>query len=293
MNFLSIKYFLTTCNELSFTKAANSLYITQQTLSSNIQNLEKELGVKLFIRNTPLKLTYEGEVFYKYAKKFEILSRSLEDEFSDINKENKGLLKIGSAHTRGKILLPNITFEFKKIYPNVKIEIIESDNDDLEKMLLLNEIDIAIYNPKKPNKNIKYIDYYTEEIVFVISKTLISKKDFSFDKFKTIPLLLNNKDDIAGRISNIYLENYKNLNICASSNNIETLLDMALKNLGGCFSPNLLVKNILTKKDMENLNIFKLDEKAVYNIYFGILENRYYPKYFYEFINIAQNIIKL
>ena len=71
MNFLSMDYFLMTAEKRSFTKAADALHITQQTLSTHIANLEQELDCKLFVRHVPLELTYAGEIFWQYAADFQ------------------------------------------------------------------------------------------------------------------------------------------------------------------------------------------------------------------------------
>ena len=68
MNLSSMEYFAVLARERSFTKAAEKLYITQQSLSSHIASLEKELGCQLLIRHIPLELTYAGEVFLRYAE---------------------------------------------------------------------------------------------------------------------------------------------------------------------------------------------------------------------------------
>ena len=60
MNFLSMKYFLMLAEERSFTKAAERLHITQQTLSAHVAALERETGAKLFVRHVPLELTDSG-----------------------------------------------------------------------------------------------------------------------------------------------------------------------------------------------------------------------------------------
>ena len=63
MNFLSMDYFVTLAQERNFTRAAEKLHITQQTLSAHIAVLEKEAGSPLFLRRVPLELTYAGKVF--------------------------------------------------------------------------------------------------------------------------------------------------------------------------------------------------------------------------------------
>ena len=63
MNFLSMDYFLMTAEKRRFTKAADALHITQQTLSTHIANLEQELDCKLFVRHVPLELTLPERSF--------------------------------------------------------------------------------------------------------------------------------------------------------------------------------------------------------------------------------------
>lgn len=70
MNFQSMTYFLTLVEERNFTRAAERLHVTQQTLSGHIAAVEREVGMKLFIRHVPLELTDGGEAFYRYARIF-------------------------------------------------------------------------------------------------------------------------------------------------------------------------------------------------------------------------------
>jgi DNA-binding transcriptional LysR family regulator len=133
MNFLTIRYFLALNRERNFTRAAESLYITQQTLSAHIAALEKELGSLLFERTTPLKLTYAGHSFLKYAVHFDRLNSSLKDEFDDLRNNRRGLLRVGIATTRAKILIPNIMLLFHKEYPDIELQLVEAINDDLPK----------------------------------------------------------------------------------------------------------------------------------------------------------------
>ena len=68
MNFHSLDYFLVLAREKNFTHAAEALHITQQSLSSHIANLERELNCTLLVRRTPLELTYAGRTFLRYAE---------------------------------------------------------------------------------------------------------------------------------------------------------------------------------------------------------------------------------
>ena len=68
INFLNLEYFLVAAEELNFTRAAKRLYISQQSLSNHISNLEKEFDVVLFNRTSPLTLTYAGQALKTRAR---------------------------------------------------------------------------------------------------------------------------------------------------------------------------------------------------------------------------------
>lgn len=100
MNFHSLDYFLVLAREKNFTRAAEALHITQQSLSSHIAGLEKELGCTLLVRRTPLELTYAGRTFLRYAESIGQTRQAMEREFCDISENQKGELRVGIAVAR-------------------------------------------------------------------------------------------------------------------------------------------------------------------------------------------------
>ena len=118
MNFSSMEYFTILARERSFTKAAEQLHITQQSLSSHIAGLEKELGCQLLVRHIPLELTYAGEVFLRYAGSFQDTQTAMLREFGDISQNQKGILRVGAAPTRGRVLLPQAIASLVQTIPS-------------------------------------------------------------------------------------------------------------------------------------------------------------------------------
>jgi len=106
MNFSSMDYFVVLAQERNFTRAAQRLHITQQSLSSHIAGMEKELGSQLLVRRVPLELTYAGEVMLRYATGFQKFRSDMQREFCDISQKQKGILHVGAASTRGQMILP-------------------------------------------------------------------------------------------------------------------------------------------------------------------------------------------
>ena len=101
MNFQHLKYFLTVAEELNITRAAERLYISQQSLSNHIANLERELDVKLFTRSPKLSLTYAGGLLVDTATEILDLHRQYLSKVGDINKQYVGALRVGISHTCG------------------------------------------------------------------------------------------------------------------------------------------------------------------------------------------------
>ena len=96
INFLNLEYFLVAAEELNFTKAAKKLFISQQSLSNHISNMEKEFDVILFNRTTPLTLTYAGQALKAKARQMLELRDETYRELSDIKDFSVGSLPWGS-----------------------------------------------------------------------------------------------------------------------------------------------------------------------------------------------------
>ena len=107
INFLNLEYFLVAAEELNFTRAAKRLYISQQSLSNHISNLEKEFDVVLFNRTSPLTLTYAGQALKTRARELLDLRDETYKEISDIKDFSTGQLSIGVSHTRGRFIRGN------------------------------------------------------------------------------------------------------------------------------------------------------------------------------------------
>ena len=108
MNFQSLNYFIMLAREKNFTRAAEKLHLTQQTLSANVAALEKEWGMKFLIRHVPLELTDAGKVFYAYALQFTRGEEAFSRTLKDIANEEAGNLTIGVGFVRERDLLPTL-----------------------------------------------------------------------------------------------------------------------------------------------------------------------------------------
>ncbi|QDP01716.1 transcriptional regulator GcvA [Thalassotalea sp. PS06] len=137
----ALKAFEASARHLSFTKAADELFVTQAAVSHQIKSLENHLGIKLFMRkNRALLLTEEGQSYYLDIK--DIFS-SLQDATQRLLARNsKGAINV-SIHTSLAIqwLVPRLS-DFNRLYPDIDVRISADDRDD---GTLTEDVDIAFY----------------------------------------------------------------------------------------------------------------------------------------------------
>ncbi len=303
MTFSSMDYFVMLARERSFTKAAQQLHITQQSLSAHIAALEQELGCKLLVRHVPLELTYAGKVFLTYALSFQQNLNAMRQEFCDITSNQKGTLRIGIAFTRGRTIMPDLIAAFQREYPNIAIELVEDTNEALHKNLLNGETDLAIANFPDSLQGVELKEFYHEEIVLLLSTQLLQRlygdqadqvaeivSTGDLTSLQNCPFVMGDSADIAPYIglSAIHRANFRPI-IRVKSDNMETLMTLSLRGVGACFCPENLARAVLTPAQLDQLRLIRLGDSAKYPIRFGYLKQPYQWNIISEFIRIALN----
>lgn len=306
MNFSSMEYFSVLAQERNFTRAAERLHITQQSLSSHIAGMEKELGCQLLVRRVPLELTYAGQVMLRYATDFQKVHSSMQREFCDISQNQKGVLRVGAASARGQMILPGTISLFQKSYPNIRVELTEASNSGLHQQLLKGTIDLAIADFPETLPGIRLEEFYREENVLLIEKGLFARtfgleanenverfRMSDFAELKRCPFVLGGIEDIDGRIGRDTLKRagIENPIITAASHNVGMLLHLCLCGVGACFCPKNIVMNTLTSQQVDSLWMFLLGEESSYTIRFGCQAESYQWSVIERFIECAKNVV--
>ncbi|NHN30540.1 LysR family transcriptional regulator [Paenibacillus agricola] len=155
MELRQLQYFLAVSEELNFSRAAERLRMTQPPLSLQIQNLEKELGFPLFNRNHRLvELTDAGQVFADEIRKlFDQLHRAIEHSGS-VHRGEKGKLTIGFVGSATYDILPRVLREFRRLYPDVLVHLLELSTPAQMVALHEEEIDIGVLRPPIHDDNL-------------------------------------------------------------------------------------------------------------------------------------------
>lgn len=275
-------WFLQLIQSGSFTRAADVLQMSQQTISSRLASLERELGCRLVIRSTPLALTRAGEVFLSFAQKQDEERLDMLRALGDVAGEGAGLLKIGISNMRGQVLMPAAMEQFHQSLPGVSVKLVEGTNEDIVRMVERDEVDFSVGLFEEAHPGVRVERLFREEVVGAIHPDLACEilschreeaenrlMNEGLSILDQCPFLVEPLDDICGRIAQIELRRHhiKPPRLVESSN-MMTLLSLCERGIGAIFCPvNLL--DAMLPMTAELLRI-PLSESARYDISIGI-----------------------
>ncbi|WP_152287411.1 hydrogen peroxide-inducible genes activator [Flavicella marina] len=245
MTITQLKYILAVAEHKNFTVASEHCFVTQPTLSMQIQKLEDELDVVIFNRTKkPITLTDIGEKIVFQAKT--IVEES--NRINDIVDQQKGYIggefKIAIIPTIMPTLLPMFLKTFNKKHPKVNLQIEELTTEECIKKLSDGYIDVAIAATPLENPNIKERPLYYEPFMGFVpdSNKLASKKLLSVDELDSDDILLLKdghcfKESILNMCGSFASPNAKSFRL--ESGSFDTLIKLAKENLGMTLLPYL------------------------------------------------------
>ena len=170
MTSAEIRAFILVCQEMSISKAAERLYISQSSLSTKIKTLEKELGYQLVERGRgqrTLNLTNEGKEFYELALKYNDLVESM---MSIGRKEDFSSFTVSTVNSMGNFLFTSIYDMFMERHPGVSLQIQDQDTNVAYENLIKGNTDLAFTISRREYPGISSYPVFGEPMVFVCCK---------------------------------------------------------------------------------------------------------------------------
>lgn len=170
LNLYHLRVFYYAAKNLSFTKAANELCITQPAVSSQMRQFEDWCELKFFKKKgRGIRLTDEGAALFETARKLFEFEMQIESSIKDMRKLKRGVLRIGSTRTYARYLMPNMMRHFHENYPDIKIFLDEGSSMDMSISLHELKNEIAIIAKVSDDPAIEYLPFIQEEIIPVLS----------------------------------------------------------------------------------------------------------------------------
>jgi len=190
-----MKVFLTVYKTQNMTLAAEQLHLTQPAVTRVIKEIENYYGVCLFERlNRRLYVTESGRRLYAQALHLIDTFESMEKEMRNL--DTFGLLRIGSTIALGSYLLPELIFIFQKQIPQIQVQVTVSNRRTLQKMLLNNQLDIALIDGGFDDSHLQGEAFGGDRLVLITPPyhPLLKKKDVTLLDLLAYPLLLREKN---------------------------------------------------------------------------------------------------
>ncbi|HHT97095.1 MAG TPA: LysR family transcriptional regulator [Clostridiales bacterium] len=259
INYELYKVFYHVAKALSFSDAAEALFISQSAVSQSIKTLEKRLNHPLFIRSTKkVSLTKEGELLYKHIEPaINLISRG-ENQLSE-DSESSGQLRIGASDTICRYYLVPFLKKFHKQFPDIHIKVSNGTSLQCARLLEKNEVDIIVTNSPNIaiNNMMQIISVKDFKDVFIANTNAfpIENDKITLKELQLYPILMLEKRSTTSTfLHNLFLENSLDLvpSIELSSNDL--LIDLAKIGLGVAFVPDFCIK------DLDDLSIINIKE---------------------------------
>lgn len=285
INYELYKVFYNVAKSLSFSEAAEALFISQSAVSQSIKTLEKRLNQPLFIRSTKrVALTKEGELLLKHIEPaINLITRGENQLCAD---PKSGVqLRIGASDTICRYYLVPYLNRFHLKYPKIHIKVSNGTSVQCAKMLERNEVDVIVTN--SPNSALN--DLMNIIPVKEFSDVFIAKKDafplydhsITFQELLKHPILMLEKRATTSMyLHNLFLENSLDLVPAIELASNDLLIDLARIGLGIAFVPDFCIKKL------RELTIIKTEQKipkrklvAAYNLDIPISDG---ARYFIE-----------
>ncbi len=259
----------------NYTRAAQALSMTQPGITHHIKQLEEEVGAPLFIRGKGgMRITHEGEIVVKYARRFQALKQKMLLELENVKTESINL-HIGITHTAESNQTAEVLAKCCNQHKGLNITIITDTIKNLYDMLSNYEIDLAIVDGPVSRSDFSSIMLDTDYLVCVMSTThpLSDRAAITLSELKKQQLILRLPSSATRSLFESALENRSesihNFDITLEVDNIATIKDLIRKDLGVSILPRSACMDELRKGKIialpiENLSMIR-ETHIMYN----------------------------
>jgi DNA-binding transcriptional LysR family regulator len=305
------EYIYEVYKEKSFSKAAQSLYISQPALSAAIKKIETRIGCCIFDRSSKaVRLTDAGAEYIKAIETIMDIENRFENYLSNLNQLKTGRLSIGASNVFASFVLPAIITEFTGKYPNIKVNLIEANSTRLEELLFSGTLDFVLDNYPLDEVIYEKHLFCSECLILAVppklsSNTLAQEYQLSIDDIhqgkhldsatKPVPLSLFAHDpfiflragnDTRMRADKIFQENGLAPKIVLELDQLATAYNVTCYGMGAT-----IMSDTLAQKASRNSTMlyYKIDSPhTLRKVFFYNKQNKYVTKAMEQFIVIAQ-----
>ena len=258
----------------SVSKAAQKLCVTQPSVTKSIKKLESQLNLNLFVREKKgLVLSDDGKRLYKYIlDSINTLDNTL--NFSkNINESNIGVLKIGAGESVSKNILKKTIIEYKKLYPGITIELLNSSSEQLYHDMKYGRLDAVFINSTVVVNDSKYkyfkvLDiedcFFTTKEYYKKIENVINLKSILSDSL----IVQNEKYDTRIFLNNICIKNNIQLKPTIEVDRHSLIVEFVLAGLGIGFATKQYINSYFDSGELVEIPVnFNIEKRHINCVY--------------------------
>lgn len=167
-----LRIFLAVARRLSFTRAAEELFLTQPAVSVQVQKLERAAGYPLFEQfGKRVRLTPAGELFCRYAERILALEAELQAALAELSDACQGVLGIGASTTIGVSILPLLLQRFRARHPGVVLRLHIGNVPDVAQRVRDGQLDLGLIAGDHPHEHLQSRPFLDDEVILVVPPT--------------------------------------------------------------------------------------------------------------------------
>ncbi|MCG6860845.1 MAG: LysR family transcriptional regulator [Chromatiaceae bacterium] len=203
-----LQVFHTVARLLSFTKAAETLHMTQPAVTFQVRQLEEHFNTRLFDRtHNRISLTEAGKKVFEYADRIFEQYAEMENAVREMTGEISGALTIGASTTIAEYMLPTLLGDFKEKYPEVTIHLKVSNSDGIVSMVENNTIDLGVVESAVSNKNLVVETCKRDQLVAIVppGHPMEGKGEVEFSELLEYPFICREEGSGTREVINDYL----------------------------------------------------------------------------------------
>tara|TARA_Y200000002_G_scaffold378617_1_gene386349 strand:+ start:1505 stop:2392 length:888 start_codon:yes stop_codon:yes gene_type:complete len=288
-----LQVFYTVAKLLSFTKAAETLHMTQPAVTFQVRQLEDHFNTRLFDRtHNKILLTDAGQKVYFYAEKIFELNSEMEHSLRALSEDTSGTLSIGGSTTIAQYTFPTLLKGFREKYPDLSIRICEANTDGIVAKVESSMIDLGIVEAPVLNQDLDVEVFRADELVLIThpEHDLAKKKFVKPADLKDLPFITREEGSGTKSVIFDYFAKHKidknNLNVCMELGNSESVKGAVETGIG----VSILSKTTIEKElQLNRLSYVPLDPKLTRNFYFVKKRHKFRLKVTDELVNYAKD----
>ncbi|SIT33303.1 DNA-binding transcriptional regulator, LysR family [Filimonas lacunae] len=190
--------FIEVAREKSFSKASDTLFISQPAISKHIKQLEEYYKIKLFDRKgIHIELTTAGKLLQQRVLQVKAIQEETEFDLSLLNHQSpgKGILKLGASTTIALYILPKVLSMFLRQYPQMEVTLLNRNSEIVLEALLNQEINLGIIEGREKLTNVVYQPFMNDRVIAVCSKknSIAAKKKYALQEVTQMPIALRER----------------------------------------------------------------------------------------------------